>query len=381
MQNKTINGIDTEIASNGSAVYSGKEVLYYNNTLLYQLNHERMLFNVPVIVVLFVIMFIGFFGNILVIVIYKFFSPKTPANFYILFLAAVDIMSCVFCIPFHIYKLWNPYVSALPIICCISRFLEGFFNLTSGFILVSVASERYFKISLPLMPYEMDKAKKISVVISILAVVLSLPQLHFNKETIMLIGKLQVVGQYCGALYGNSMYLFLYQGFLFLVYLISYGAFAYFYGRIVIIIIKRRMQIKANKSKRKDSGSMTQYLNSGQVTGIRMRSSKTTVCLATITFTVMTGYVPFLTIMLIRTSGVSLQTTVTPSGEYFHYGSSAIVDLACTLCVKSYFINSALNPVIYSVLNPAFRFRTRQALKMTKGPRTQKTSNSVSLTC
>ncbi|XP_050406737.2 orexin receptor type 2 [Patella vulgata] len=347
----------------------------YNSTLLYELNHARMIFNIPVIVFLFINMFVGAMGNILVITVYIFFSERTVATYYISIVAFIDMVSCCFCLPFQIYDLWNPYINSLSTLCRIDRWLENFTNALNGFILICVASERYSKICYPLEPYTRSKAKSLTIIVVVMALSLSWPQLIITGKQTLVVGKDKIIGEDCSYndYFQNSIYVVLFQGLLFTVWVFSFVSAFFFYFNILIVIVRRKREMKsAKKNQTNDDANQSQmsavksspFRKYGSVNGrIKMRSSKTTVCLVSITLAAILSYVPFLTVQTVRTSGKYFQTTVTPSGEYYHYGNSAAVDLLCTFCVKSYLLNTAFNPIIYSVMNPKFRAKVRYAFR------------------
>ncbi|KAK6181552.1 hypothetical protein SNE40_009383 [Patella caerulea] len=338
----------------------------YNSTLLYELNHARQLFTVPVIVFLFIIMIVGAVGNVIVIIVYTFLTERTVATFYILIVALVDMVCCCFCLPFQIYDLWNPYINSLPTLCRINRFVENFTNLLNGFILICVASERYSKVCYPLEPYTRNKAKSLSIIVVVMALSMSWPQLIITGKQTLVVGKDKIIGEDCSYndYFQNSIYVFLLMGLLYIAWVISFGLFIFFYLNILIAIIKRKRLMSLKKENLTTIKVPSPNNTTGGINGrIRMRSSKTTACLASVTLAAILTYVPFLTIQTIRNSGKFFQTTVTPTGEYYHYGDSAAVDLFCTFCVKSYFLNSAINPIIYSVMNPRFRDNVTCAFK------------------
>ncbi|CAG5134707.1 unnamed protein product, partial [Candidula unifasciata] len=81
----------------------------------------------------------------------------------------------------------------------------------------------------------------------------------------------------------------------------------------------------------------------------QIRVGKTTTVLFAVTLAYILSFLPYLTVMVMRSIIKDLEENLSPVGE-----------LAYKLCVKSFFINNAINPIIYSFLNQAFRQDAKQ---------------------
>jgi hypothetical protein len=77
--------------------------------------------------------------------------------------------------------------------------------------------------------------------------------------------------------------------------------------------------------------------------------------LGLVTFVALLGYVPFLTVQVVALAGAGFSI----GAGLGSYGE----ELAFQFCLKSHYLSSAANPLIYSVLSPAFRKESVVALK------------------
>ena len=98
--------------------------------------------------------------------------------------------------------------------------------------------------------------------------------------------------------------------------------------------------------------SITSIKKPCRVVRPQIRTTRTTIVLGMITVSTLIGFLPYLT--------VSLMMTFT---GFFQPGMSSAEDLTYEFCCKSYFLNAAVNPVIYSVMNPVFRQESVALLK------------------
>ncbi|XP_076449270.1 orexin receptor type 2-like [Babylonia areolata] len=81
---------------------------------------------------------------------------------------------------------------------------------------------------------------------------------------------------------------------------------------------------------------------------------RTTRMLGLVTVVALLGYVPFLTVQVVSLAGAGFQAAAMAGYEE---------ELAFQFCLKSHYLSSAANPLIYSVLSPAFRKESMVALK------------------
>ena len=104
---------------------------------------------IPVTVYLVFLMIIGVFGNILVLYVYKFRFRRSTSRVFILSLAAFDLITCLFGMPYHILDLTFPYTFVWSEVCKTLSFALTFTILGSIFVLDLIAIDRYRKICTP----------------------------------------------------------------------------------------------------------------------------------------------------------------------------------------------------------------------------------------
>ncbi|KAL3889955.1 hypothetical protein ACJMK2_002270 [Sinanodonta woodiana] len=132
------NTSDNEIFQNGSI------------TMKARLEEINVLLFLPVLVIYVVIMTAGIIGNIFVLIIYKNKFKRSSSRIFILSLAAMDLLVCLFGIPYHVLDLINPYTYTNDVACKCLSFIMTFFTFGSTFVLTVVGVERFFKICRPL---------------------------------------------------------------------------------------------------------------------------------------------------------------------------------------------------------------------------------------
>jgi hypothetical protein len=96
-----------------------------------------------VLVYLIILMVIGVFGNLLVLYVYKFRFKRSTSRVFILSLAAFDLMTCLFGMPYHILDMVYPYMFVWDEICKAFSFSLTFTILASIFVLDLIAIDRY----------------------------------------------------------------------------------------------------------------------------------------------------------------------------------------------------------------------------------------------
>ncbi|KAL8593029.1 hypothetical protein ACOMHN_017959 [Nucella lapillus] len=110
---------------------------------------------------------------------------------------------------------------------------------------------------------------------------------------------------------------------------------------------------RGSGKKREAEADMTQQIGKRR----QIRVGKTTTVLFAVTLAYILSFLPYLVVMVLR-------STITD----FEGRLSAVGEVAYKFCVKSFFINNAINPLIYSFLNASFRADARKALtKMAHG--------------
>lgn len=109
-------------------------------------NHLLLLF-IPLDILLVLFIIIGILGNALVIFVYGYkIKPITDGQFFIPYLAVVDLMGAVICSLFGLSTTLMPVMYDLDILCKTGWLLATIATFMSVFMLVIIAIQRYMKV-------------------------------------------------------------------------------------------------------------------------------------------------------------------------------------------------------------------------------------------
>ncbi|KAK6176353.1 hypothetical protein SNE40_014654 [Patella caerulea] len=382
MENTTLNPHNCTLNCDNTTIDDG---------LLQSLNDEKALHFIPVMIWVAFLMVIGVLGNSLVVYVYRRRFKKTSSNYFILTMAIFDLVACVVGMPTEIYDLRYPYTFYSSIGCKIFRFTETFTIYGSAIVLVEIAFDRYFKICKPLMVISLFKIKMLCFMAAVLA-------LLFSTPTALLFGITHpqtpipgVRGYDCSIeeKYLKSTFQRVYYGALSVVFVTTLLVLTVLYVRIWVEIKQRRSMVIGDQISSKPPGTpqekkkiRVKYVASGSNDEVdddssengngqvmceeqkrtrfgslanyasRIRITRTTVVLFAVTVAFVISYLPSITIMLTRSLIKNLEAN-----------RSIGVEVTSKFFSNFFFINNAINPIIYSFLNLNFR---RQAQKTVK---------------
>lgn len=389
--------------------------------ILVRYNDEKATLYIPVVIYMVVLVIVGTFGNILVCCVYCCKPTKTSSTFFILALAVLDLMTCVIGMPTEITDLRFPYMFYATAACKLLRFTESVTTIGSSVILISVAIDRYLRICKLGKQISVAASKRICVVAMFVGLVLSWPALIiFGRSTEEL--EAGIYGIDCSTsddMHGTR-YPIMYYGFLGLLFVCCITLFSVIYCKIGLQIWRQKRAKIGQKSNRDsefssstkgtnrtfsssstkdsqtenaeeakespiDNGSdpLSTDMSSDQANDSNSYSKKkclskdkrvssvssngtkfgspkkrkikvtrTTVVLFAVTVAYIISFLPFLILMVIRSVNKDFESNLTPSQE-----------VLVKFCVKSYFINNSINPVIYSFLNINFRKDVKSMVK------------------
>lgn len=143
-----------------------------------KLNDEMMRTVLPVTVHIGVEAVIGFFGNILILLVYSRHYDKSNFRIFVLFMAMVDLTSCMTTLPLEMFSQMNWYTYYHGWICSIKTFLNVYTAWASASILLLLAYDRNRKICRPLRQHILPpKAKKLCIGSLILSLSVAAPVL------------------------------------------------------------------------------------------------------------------------------------------------------------------------------------------------------------
>ncbi|KAL3887972.1 hypothetical protein ACJMK2_000357 [Sinanodonta woodiana] len=117
--------------------------------LLQKLNDEKAVLLIPSMIFVGVLMCTGFFGNIVVCYFYGFKTKTTTTSCFIFGLAIFDLLSCTISMPIEIVDMRFFYMFPNITVCKVLTATNFVFTISSGLILIAIATERYRRICLP----------------------------------------------------------------------------------------------------------------------------------------------------------------------------------------------------------------------------------------
>jgi hypothetical protein len=124
-----------------------------SNITLEEWNAEITQSLIPDIVILSLWFIIGVFGNLIVIVVYKFqMKEKTDERYFIPILAVCDMISASYISLWSIYQNTHHVSFSGVILCQIAQFFVGLTTYMPILLLVIIAVQRYTKVCKPLRP-------------------------------------------------------------------------------------------------------------------------------------------------------------------------------------------------------------------------------------
>lgn len=347
------------------------------DTLLRELNDITALRFLPVIIYMSLLMLVGIFGNLMVLNVYLRKRLKCSSDYFILNLAFLDLLTCLIGVPVEIVDLRDPYMFYAPAACKLLRTVESFSNMGSTLTLMAIAMDRYKRICKLGERFSNQKAKRLCIGAILIGALTCWPAgVVFGKKTVD-VGIPGANTADCSTAdeMRNTIYPLLYYGLVMLYFIICVIFVLFVYVRISIFIRRGKSnQKKTTKPTAQHAPSLNLHssndghtalssvsgeedVNNRQVIekkavdisqGGRLvntiKVTRTTTIFVAVTAAFIISYLPFLVVMVTRNIKKNFEDILSPSAEVFY-----------KFCLKSYFINNAINPVIYSFLNRNFR--------------------------
>ncbi|CAL1528049.1 unnamed protein product [Lymnaea stagnalis] len=220
--------------------------LVYNTTAgrLMCLNDVKARLYLPVTIFLAVLIVIGTIGNATVCLVYCNRKSRVSSHYFILYLAALDLVTCVIGMPTEIADLVLPYTFESPWACKVLRFTHSSTIIASSTILIEVAFDRYYRICQLGRQFTANKSRFLCVGAVVLGLVCSWPTfLLFGRKTVTrnLNGNI-LKGSDCSTddSMRRTIYPTIYYVFLFSLFGITVIFFAVLYSKIGLTILGRK---------------------------------------------------------------------------------------------------------------------------------------------
>lgn len=347
--------------------------------LLLKLNNQKALRDLPVIMFLVILMVVGISGNIVVCIIYSKAKKKSTSDLFILNLAVLDLLSCTFGIPLEIADLSLPYMFNAPAVCSVGRTLESCTVMASVLTLVFISIDRYKRICNLGESFKTSTVKIMCVVGLCIGTVSSLPFLVvMGKRTINLgLSGLEGVGCEISDDMKHTTFTFAFYTVMLIFFTVGLVFVIFVYARISVFLRRTRSMrirhIEESNNSNKTSTTGTQQIHLVELESITVESrhqsstdnhhqeavhalsretpitsgvkvTRTTTIFVAITIAFIISFLPFLLVMILLSTIKDIEK-----------GMSEPMMVFTEFCARTYFLNNAINPLIYSALNRKFR--------------------------
>lgn len=342
---------------------SNKNESFDTSALLLNLNNKAAVLFLPVTLFMTFLMVIGIVGNVIVFIVYLKRQRKSTPDLYIFNLAILDLLTCTFGIPMEITDLCLPYIFDAPAACKIVRTLESWTTLASALTLVIISIDRYKRICKYGESFSISTVKTLCLIAMCGGAFLSWPLLIIVGKRTVDLGIPGIKGVECSVsdLMQQSLIPLVYYVVMTLCFVGSLVFVIFVYVRISLFLKKtkatRLKNVKNSSISSQQPTSVSQSIdsenkhqnaartlsrNSKQTSGVKV--TRTTTIFVAVTVVFIVSFLPFLVTMLLR--------HIT-SDMYAHVPKP--VEIIFLFCSKTYLINNAINPVIYSFLSRKFR--------------------------
>ncbi|XP_046359130.1 orexin receptor type 2-like [Haliotis rufescens] len=371
------------------------DVNYTDNRDLVTLNNDKAFVLLPVVVYVIVLMVCGLVGNSFVCYIYRCRFRRNTSNFFIVFLAIMDLFCCCVGMSFELSDLLLPYLFNAPAACKIFRFIETWASGASGLVLVCVALDRYYKLCKPTERFSLKRAKIFCCVAIFIALVMAVPSLIvFGKRSV----ETEVPGingTECSTddeMLDSPLRIVFYVT-MSVTFLVSLICLITLYSLIGFNLWQRKHKKMGEKLKPKGDYPRThRFVNSdsSSFSSLSDETKKTQGYVQshvgiqkTDTMRQAKGYKPnqgmgHISLKTTRLTGIFFVLSVSFVVSFlpwilanvlkvtkaaFNPFSSDAMEVLYNFLVRSHFINSSVNPIIYSILNSQFRKECKVVFK------------------
>ncbi|OWF38831.1 cholecystokinin receptor type A-like [Mizuhopecten yessoensis] len=373
-----------------------------------------------------ILLAIGLPGNVLVLYVYGFKWNHTTSRIFIMALAAIDLTNCMSSMATELYLLTHFFKFDFPYVCKVTRFVTSFCNNSTTIVLSAIAVDRFKRICRPLEELiDIKTAKKIVLFAVVIALATSWPlfvlygthDLTLKKfKNVVLIGKTCEIEER----WIKTFYPLLLVGFLFTCHFAGDILFLVLYIQVGKAIIRQRKNRKSLKCGNRyvapeiSAASCTMDELDGKPTEMRSRNfsfvvwnkiannasrskltiakaserpsgkpktlrseivrrqlskasghsnasgalhaGKTTMMLFLVTVVFAISFLPYCVVVILRATHREEIVNLSNVGKSIY-----------NLLLRSYFLNSVLNPVVYCFVSQLFRNQVIAACKCTRG--------------
>lgn len=353
-----------------------------------QFHLEKAISMIPVSVALCVFMLMGIFGNVMVCFYYGFKTRRTTNSLFICTLAVYDIISVGVALPMHLYDLSFLYRFQSSMICKSMLFVTRFTGFGNAFTLLFIALDRYRRICQPFKKqFTFKEAKFACAVFCLISACFSAPAFALYDAVALTVKSIQV--QDCTSVRSGSFKILMpvYSSILLGLFISTVIFLIVIYSLLARYIMKKSLFRKLYCRQRQScesiksecgeertpstyktietlssltlettlsnaeemSNSSKQNLNNLDRKSVQFpfdtNNMKFTMLMLSISTVFIVSYLPYCILEIWRAT--------LDGHEEDKLTTEGIV--AFNFFVRSYFINSAVNPLTYGFFNSRFR--------------------------
>ena len=373
--------------------------------LLREINDEKAISMIPVMVCLCVLMIMGLLGNSMVCFYYGYKTRRTTNSIFICTVAIYDLISCSLSIPIELVDLRFFYVFTDSGACKFLRFINHFAAIGSAFTLLVIAIDRYRRICSPFKKQFTIRDAKIACVLLMLgSIFFSWPAfVLYSPVEVALVSKqgTEITGTDCTTIRNDAYkpYVWLYNGVHMLGFIVSVAVLCVMYCLVGRVLLKHKLTRQkymrsqpSNDNTNSQTSAQTTVSDNSDVSGdndrdkfpsvenvsedvtktngiklvnmnpagsvadinsVRKQQSdqfdiktvKYTIIMLVITIVFVVSFLPYLILVIWRAViGGHEENVLSDAGLIaFQFG------------IRSYFLNAAINPLTYGFFNSKFR--------------------------
>lgn len=314
------------------------------NSTMADVNWAFRDWNMGAVVLISVIILPGILGNSLVMAIFYREFKRSSYRTFVLWLAMLDLAGCLLVMPYLLVNIITPVSMDNEIVCKVGRFLSYVIMMTSHFILVVIAVDRYRKICAPhSLQIAQSQTSRFCLGMLIFSVVISIPAviLYGNSTLDIGIQGLKATRCFTADQYKDSPAH------------LGYYIFINILGAMVTILIsvlyfqvirKIRRQLQVKKSVPHPNVPKLQHGVSGLEEKINRKLVKTTVTLLAVTVVFVITIFPHTLLALVDYSLLN-----------FFCHLSFAEGVSYNTAMHFFLLNSVLNCVIYGFTDKRFK--------------------------
>ena len=325
------------------------------------LNHEKLMRKLPVLLYMAMLMIIGLPGNLSVLVVFVKHYKRSTYRKFVITLAIVDTVSCSVCMPFEMIEMSFLYTFHASEVCKLLKTLTTSVSISSGLIILGLSIDRYRHVC---QPFKIQMSEKISTWICVssitLALLLASPcYLISGIRQINLINN--VTGSDCYIIaeeFKSTNYPFYYNVVMIIIFIVCTVSLIVMYILIGQTIYKQAQfrkrfhpAITGSNDSRKDINSESTSVSEGDSNEVKATERKnknsrsnnqqsrqkfTKVAFGIFVLFIM-SYLPYL-----------IATTMTAK-------TMSVTSIILSIMSRSVFLNSVGNPIVYGVFDKRFR--------------------------